>query len=182
MDERSFESFYEEAFSKVVAACAGFAGTSDAHDLAQEAFVKTWMHWDRVSSQTEPVAYTLKVAANLSHRWWRRGGDTRYATPSADTEPGGGLRPTPTDTADLRMALERSLLQLPRRERQCVVLTDVLGYPATEAARILGIRPSTARVHVARGRERLRVLLRSAHGWTDEDAARGMGGGGHGSA
>ena len=45
------------------------------------------------------------------------------------------------------------------RQRQAVVLRDWAGFETAEVASILGIRESTVRVHLARGRQALRRSL-----------------------
>ena len=40
-----------------------------------------------------------------------------------------------------------------------MILHDEEGYSAVEVARLIGIAPATVRVHLHRGRKRLRALL-----------------------
>jgi RNA polymerase sigma-70 factor (ECF subfamily) len=51
------------------------------------------------------------------------------------------------------------------RQRTAVVLHEAAGYPAREVARIVGSTEAAVRVHLMRGRRRLRELLE------DEDDA-----------
>jgi DNA-directed RNA polymerase specialized sigma24 family protein len=53
------------------------------------------------------------------------------------------------------------------RQRQCVVLRDWAGFETREVARMLRMRESTVRVHLARGRASLRHDL-SREELTDE--------------
>lgn len=48
---------------------------------------------------------------------------------------------------------------LSERQRAAVVLHDAAGYPAREVARIVGSTEAAVRVHLMRGRRRLRTLL-----------------------
>ena len=57
-----------------------------------------------------------------------------------------------------------ALSQLSEKQRAAVVLHDAAGYRASEVARIVGSTEAAVRVHVMRGRRRLRDLL------TDDDA------------
>ena len=68
------------------------------------------------------------------------------------------------DRGLLQPELVRALKDLPTRQRQCVVLRDWAGYETTEVARLLGTRESTVRVHLMRGRARLREVLRVDEG------------------
>jgi RNA polymerase sigma factor (sigma-70 family) len=48
---------------------------------------------------------------------------------------------------------------LSERQRASVVLHDAAGYPSKEVARIIGSTEVAVRVHLVRGRRRLRELL-----------------------
>jgi len=51
------------------------------------------------------------------------------------------------------------LRELSVRQRQAVVLRDWAGFETSEVASMLGVRESTVRVHLARGRQALRQSL-----------------------
>jgi RNA polymerase sigma-70 factor (ECF subfamily) len=61
--------------------------------------------------------------------------------------------------------LVMALAALSERQRASVVLHDAAGYTAREVAKIVGSTEAAIRVHLMRGRRRLRELLRE-----DEDA------------
>ena len=42
------------------------------------------------------------------------------------------------------------------RQRECVILVDYLGHDSESAGLLLGMRPSTVRVQLVRGRTKLR--------------------------
>ncbi len=65
--------------------------------------------------------------------------------------------PEPPDLLDLLGALDA----LPFKQRAAVILHDEEGFPAAEVGRLLGISAATVRVHLHRGRKRLRELLGS---------------------
>ncbi|MBA3551767.1 MAG: sigma-70 family RNA polymerase sigma factor [Actinobacteria bacterium] len=57
-----------------------------------------------------------------------------------------------------------ALAQLSQKQRASLVLRDAMGYPAREVAAILGSTPAAVRVHLMRGRRRLRELLQEEDG------------------
>ena len=59
-------------------------------------------------------------------------------------------------------AVARCLAQLPEPQRLCIVLMDVAGYTAREAAEALGCPRGTVLARVHRGRRRLAQLLAQA--------------------
>jgi len=64
-------------------------------------------------------------------------------------------RPDPEPPWDLIAALGA----LPDRQRASIVLHDYAGYSASEIARMLGSTPPAVRMHLTRGRRRLRAAL-----------------------
>ena len=68
-------------------------------------------------------------------------------------------RSDPANTTIDREDIAEALRALPLRQRQAVVLRDWAGFSTSDTARLLSMRESTVRVHLARGRERLRGLL-----------------------
>jgi len=72
------------------------------------------------------------------------------------------------DVADVVIAgldaeeVSRCLALLPEPQRKCIVLVDVAGYTAREAAEVLGCPRGTVLARVHRGRRRLARLLAEA--------------------
>jgi RNA polymerase sigma-70 factor, ECF subfamily len=84
-----------------------------------------------------------------------RGGRAEGAAEDGD-DGGGGSYEMEEPARDLVVALGA----LSERQRAAVVLHDAAGYPAREIARIVESPEAAIRVHVMRGRRRLRDLLR----------------------
>ena len=55
-----------------------------------------------------------------------------------------------------------ALAPLSRQQRAAVVLIDLLGFSSEQAARMLGIRPSTVRMHTSRAHATLRTTMGGA--------------------
>jgi RNA polymerase sigma-70 factor (ECF subfamily) len=124
---------------------------ADAAELMQDAFLKVWERWDRVEAIDDPRAYLFRVALNGSRMRARaaRRATRRLVAPSSSTDP--------YDEVDLREDVRRMLLSLAPRQRAALVLLDMYGYGSEEAARIMGIRPSTVRALATQGRAVLRT-------------------------
>ena len=67
-----------------------------------------------------------------------------------------GVVRDPFDEVDIREDVLRMLRDLAPRQRAALVLLDLYGYGSEEAARIMGIRPSTVRALATQGRAVLR--------------------------
>jgi RNA polymerase sigma-70 factor (ECF subfamily) len=148
---RTFEAFFEEHHGDLFAAM--WLVTRNRHEteeITQDAFLRMWERWDRMGHVDDPEGYLYRIAMNVFRSRLRR---ARVAARRA-------VGQVPPDDAiaavEEREALVRTLAPLTARQRAAVVLTDVLGFPSEEAARILGVRAVTVRVLAKRARDRLR--------------------------
>jgi len=121
----------------------------EADELMQDAFVRVWERWDRVSAMEDPVGYLFRTAMNLHRSRLRR---AMTATKRAIAPV---TAPDPFDEVAARDEAVRSLAMLTPRQRAAVVVTELLGYSSEDAAPILGIRPGTVRALTSQARATL---------------------------
>ncbi|MDP9300513.1 MAG: RNA polymerase sigma factor [Actinomycetota bacterium] len=153
-DARSFEDFFQREKSDLYGAlCLVTRNRHEAEELTQDAFVRVLEHWERVVEMEDPRAYLYRTAMNAFRSRYRRtvlaARRTFGATPPDDA----------TADVDALDAAVRVLAPLSPRQRAAVVLIDLLGYPSKEAARMLGIRASTVRMHVSRAHAALKETM-----------------------
>jgi RNA polymerase sigma-70 factor (ECF subfamily) len=154
----SFEGFYMANERRLFRALFVLTGSRDqAEDLAQHAFCKVWERWDRVSGLDDPTGYLFRTAFNAHHSATRRAvrAARRVVEVVAHTTPAPA--PEPADLAVDRDHVDRVLALLTPRQREAVVLTQLLDCDTNHAARIMRIRPATVRVLVSQARS---VLVR----------------------
>jgi RNA polymerase sigma factor (sigma-70 family) len=116
----------------------------------QDAFLKLWERWDRVHEIDDPVAYLFRVAMNGFRMRARRARLAARKLTHLESPR------DPYDDIELRDDVRRLLLGLPPRQRAALALTEIFGYSSEQAARILGVRPTTVRVLASQGRAALR--------------------------
>jgi RNA polymerase sigma-70 factor (ECF subfamily) len=121
----------------------------EAEEVSQEAFLRLWERWDRVSAGPDPVAYLYRTAMN---HWKSR---LRRMAVAARKVVHQTWREDEIEGVESRDVVVRSLAALPPRQRAAVVLMDVLDLTSERAAAALGIRPVTVRVLAARARATL---------------------------
>ena len=145
-----FEDFYRTSYASVARALVIVAGSmAGAEELAQDAFARTYERWDRVAGMGSPAGYVYRAALNLHRSRLRRASVAlRHA--------GHGAVPTSVPEPGVRHEVREMLASLPRAQREALMLVEWLGYSAEEAARILGVRPSSVRGRVHRARQSLR--------------------------
>jgi RNA polymerase sigma factor (sigma-70 family) len=153
-----FAAFFAEQHRGLFKALYFVTGNrADAAELMQDAFLKLWERWDMVDRIDDPTAYLFRVALNGSRmraRAARRAG-RRLIPVERDRDP--------FDEIELRHDVRTLLLDLAPRQRAALLLLDMYGYGSEEAARIMGIRPSTVRALATQGR----AVLRRTSGGTD---------------
>jgi RNA polymerase sigma-70 factor (ECF subfamily) len=149
---REFRTFFEEEHRALFKTLYFVTGSrTDAADLMQEAFLKMWERWDRIDAIDDPRAYLFRVALN---GWRMRARAAKRA--ATRTVPLGVVRDA-YDDVDLREDVRRMLLSVTPRQRLALVLLDLYDYASEDAARIMGVRPSTVRALASQGRAALRA-------------------------
>jgi RNA polymerase sigma-70 factor (ECF subfamily) len=123
----------------------------EANDLAQETFVRLTQHWP-LRDPGEPARWLATVGVRLAideRRRRRRWGFLELR----ETDATWALAVDPD--------LWRALSRLDRRTRAAIILTTLDGYSQDDVASMLGVPRGTVSSWVARGRDRLRVDLRT---------------------
>jgi putative glutamine amidotransferase len=124
-----------------------------AEDLAQEVFLRAWLHAPRDVSEDRQRAWLFRVARNAAIDALRA---RRPLDDATLLEAIGASAAASAEDHDERLAIETALGQLPARERALVTL-QFAGFGPTDAARLLQTTPEAARKRLTRARERFRV-------------------------
>ena len=147
----AFEDFFRAEQRRLHEALFAITGTrSEAEDIGQEAFLRVWERWDRVSRMEDPAGYLHRTAINVFRDRSRRlvlamRRAVRMAPPTNEY-----------DTVEARSLAASVLGRLSPRQRAAIVLTEGLGYSAEEAGELLGIKGSTVRALHFQARSALR--------------------------
>jgi putative glutamine amidotransferase len=124
-----------------------------AEDLAQEVFLRAWLHAPADLPELRLRAWLYRVATNVAIDALRA--RRLHADGALLDTLDQGAAPAAGEDHDERLAIEAALAQLPARERALVRL-QFAGYGPTDAARLLDTTPEAARKRLARARERFR--------------------------
>ena len=144
----------------------------DPEDLVQETYLRAYAafgSWRGENARAWLAAICLNAARSQARRRRRRpwevtGSGLLDVLPLSRADGGEGT----ADVADVVIAgldaeeVSRCLGRLPEPQRVCIVLMDVAGYTAREAAEALGCPRGTVLARVHRGRRRLARLLAEA--------------------
>jgi len=153
----AFERLVGQHAPRLIRFCYHLTGSWDeAREAAQESFARAWscLHQYDASRPFAPwlltIASRLVAARQLSRR-------RREQAESQEAHP----RTAPI-SIERSLALKEALARLTPHQRQAVVLCDLHGFSATEAARMIGCTGSTVRVLRFLARQRLRRELDAA--------------------
>jgi len=130
-----------------------FAFTGGRAEVAEEATAEAFARaLARRGELRDPVAWIYRAAFRIAIDELRRERRIGQAKEESAVDP--------PEFTDLMGALRR----LPPRQRAALVLHYQAGLPVVEVARRLGTASATVRVHLHRGRNRLRELLGTGEG------------------
>jgi len=153
-DTFAFEFFFETERRRLFRALYVMTGSAhEAEELTQDAFLRVWERWDRVGSMEDPVGYLFRTAMNLARSRARRLLRAARLPLSAErtVEPYG-----PADTRD---AVVRAIAELSPRQRQAVVLVELLDRSIDEAADLMRVSTSTVRSLTSEARKAMRTAM-----------------------
>jgi RNA polymerase sigma-70 factor (ECF subfamily) len=161
-DHRAFAALVDRHAGMVLAVCRRHLG-DDAEDAAQEAFVKAWRAAATYSGRASVRTWLYRIAVNaardrLRHQRRRPAADVEIADLAGSLADPVGLDEQLAERG-LDPELRGALTQLAPKQREVVVLADVLGAPHTEIAERQGVAVGTVKSRLHRGHARLAELL-----------------------
>jgi RNA polymerase sigma-70 factor (sigma-E family) len=128
-----------------------------AEEVVQDAFLAVHEHWPRIRDKHDPAGYLYRSVVNGARSRLRRRSvaervrrQRRADVASAEDAALAAMIPGPLMTA---------IRQLPRREREAVLVRHYLDLSEQQAADVLGVRPGSIKGYASRGLATLRRVL-----------------------
>jgi RNA polymerase sigma-70 factor (ECF subfamily) len=190
LDSATFAGETEPFRRELFAHCYRMLGSvHDAEDVVQETYLRAWRSYRGFEGRSSVRTWLYQIATNACltalSRPVRRLLPSGLCAPEQDPgqpAPAAGpevswLQPVPDamvlpDSGDpaaivaaresVRLALIASLQYLPPRQRAVLVLRDVLAFPATEVAVMLGTTTTSVKSALQRARNRLKEVAPAA--------------------
>ncbi|GAA1798461.1 SigE family RNA polymerase sigma factor [Nocardioides hankookensis] len=147
-DEDDYRAFIDARYARLVRAAILFGcREQDAEDAVQEALIRCYTAWGRVSAADDRDAYVYRVLVNGITRGRRR--RWRGEIPYQDL-PEPQPADDPATTVSLSQSVRRSLGRLGPDQRQVLVLRYFADLTENQVATVLGIRPGTVKSRASR--------------------------------
>lgn len=162
----AFEVLYHRYKDRLYTVAVGILGNhSDAQDIVQEAYLRSFSRLDKLRKETSILAYMLRVVSNaaidvLRFRKTSNAVPLEGANQGIDEIPDTQRSPEVAMEEATRMSiLQEALLALPADQRVVVVMHHIEGLPVQAIAEQLRIPVGTVKSRLGRAREALRRKL-----------------------
>ena len=162
--ERSREEFVQSHLRRIYLQIYRMVGSADdAQDLTQEVFIKALQRNDQIQDPQKAAHWLSRIATHTAIDFLRKRKRASFSPVDELTEPmiidegespeQGAIR------GERRTVLEAGLRRLSERERTALMLRDVEGFSAEEAAEQLNCSKATVRSHIANARVKFKRFL-----------------------
>lgn len=147
--------------------------TDEAHDVMSETIAIAYEQFRHLSNDAAFLSWIMTIARRLVYRRERRerfrgflkrtsrffaDDDASNDDPFAEVPTEANANTAPDNATDVQLLYD-ALDSLPLKQREAIVLADVIGYTLQEIAEMQGDGLSAVKQRVVRGREKLRHSL-----------------------
>lgn len=174
---RDFEAMMRAQGPKIYTLALRLAGReSDAHDIAQEAFIKAYEHWGQFRGEAEISTWLYRICINCwknrvryerRRSFWKHFSlDRSGSEDDEDSVPREiAANEAPLDasmeTSDRQQQVRTALAALEPQDRAILVMRDMEDRPYEEIAELLDVPLGTVKSRLARSREKLKNRLKN---------------------
>ncbi|MBV1853747.1 RNA polymerase sigma factor [Catellatospora tritici] len=149
-----FDECYRATSRRLLSYAYALTGDwTQAQDIVQEAYLKAWRQWGRLSHYEDVEAWLRLIVHRQATDSWRRLVRWRRAMP---------LLTAPTQTAppdESAVLVSQALAELPLTHRRVLALHYLFDLPVAQIAVDTGVPSSTVTTWLARGRAALSTAL-----------------------
>jgi RNA polymerase sigma-70 factor (ECF subfamily) len=153
-DDSGFDAFYRSTCRPLLGQLYAMCGDMDeAQDCLQEAYLRAWQRWPRISQYKDPAGWVRQVAWRLAINRWHRARNAVRAWVRH------GPAPAVAEASPDGLLLAAAMRGLPVAQREALVLHYLAGMTIEQIADQTGAPAGTIKARLARGRTHLSELL-----------------------
>jgi RNA polymerase sigma-70 factor, ECF subfamily len=150
-----FDECYRSTSRRLLSYAYALTGDwAQAQDLVQEAYLKAWRQWGRLSGYEDVEAWLRLVVSRLATDAWRR--LARWRKVLRLSHP---LEQAVAAPSEHTVLLTRALAALPQGQRQAIAMHYLMDLSVNHIAEELGTSPNTIKSWLSRGRAALATAL-----------------------
>lgn len=164
-DAAAFDQLVLRFQRPVLRFCWRLLRSSDAEDLAQDTFVRAFVHFERFDPERPVLPWLIAIARRLCLDLLRRRKVMANAETMLPTRPSAPPVPNPEGEASLREQLgrlERALDELDEGPREAIILFHIEGMSYRDIAAALEVPLGTVMTWLHRGRAKLKRAVEDA--------------------
>ncbi len=168
-DEQAFAAFVQENQARVYhIALSLVRNPHDAEDIAQEAFVRVYMHIASFNEQSAITTWIYRIVYNLSVDFLNKHGKRAKVTKTLDDPEDPELLSLSDDSflpeaafekKQLKSDLYEALQSLPDEQRELIELKDIHGFSYDEIISMTDLKEGTLKSRLNRGRLAIKKYL-----------------------
>jgi RNA polymerase sigma-70 factor (ECF subfamily) len=136
---------------------------NEAVEAVQTGFVKAYLSINKLREPKRFEIWLLRIISNTAISQRKAAKRRTEVTKAFECRSQQISTFSPEDTADtkeLREAIQRAMLKLPKKETQAITLFGLENLSQEQVAEIMGCSVGAVKWHVFRARKKLKVLLR----------------------
>lgn len=150
-----FDECYRSTSRRLLSYAYALTGDwAHAQDLVQEAYLRAWRQWSRLTEYEDVEAWLRLVVSRLATDAWRR--LARWRKVLRLSHP---LEETIAGPSEQTVLLTKALSALPQGQRQAIAMHYLMDLSVTHIAQELGTSPNTVKSWLSRGRAALAAAL-----------------------
>ena len=124
-----------------------------ADDLTQDTFLKAYKNLNSIRSEAAFKPWLYRIATRTVHSEWRRARLKVFIGFEGIKTTGGQTPVELAENIEDKIDVRRALLEVPFKQRECIVLHFMGGFTYREIAANLGISEDAVRMRITRGKE-----------------------------
>lgn len=128
----------------------------EAEDVAQEVFLRAFKGLGRFRFGAQPFTWLYRTLRNVCHEHNRRSRCDNSDAMDPDELPAAGCSETLFEVTRQAVEIRNLVAELPKRQREVVLLRIFEEMPVEETAAIMGCRPGTVKAQLHKAMQNLR--------------------------
>jgi RNA polymerase sigma-70 factor (ECF subfamily) len=154
-DEKAFDHLYNRYHISVYTLCYRYSrNEADARELTQDVFLKVYRKLHNFQGRSKFFTWLYRITVNTCLSFQRSSKQDNRAVQIPRDHPGLGKR------IRMKVAIDRALLKLPKRQKLCFVLHHYNGYTFAEIGDIMKITTGAAKANHFHAVRKLRIMLK----------------------